>query len=437
MVDVLARIHSREAMQLILDILFDPDFELVKESCQAVRRHIADATPKERALLHKQVAKFMNSSRVKRNDRVLTFCLLLVGNIGAADAGNILLNFTTPKNLGYIRRNALIGLKGLAFAGAAAQATARQMVKYLADSDATIVQYALDILEKLPLSGSYDAQWRKLLKNKHAVVRAFAARKLAATDNAAVNRLMMALLKHEDAQIGEIAHGALSRHRNATPFLLAALARERKTEAAWRLAKILKPHSGWIDRKTLKKFAALAARDLESGNPRYESLFYFLRNIDPKVVDGVLRDVGLKFKKAKKWSKAVECLRQLARTDGFDRELRYELSVCDLKQSQKDLAPRLRADDQALRGLQALLADKSFKLPDRLKREKALDAADLYYVGFHFSEGAGDERKFGLRLLEDVAKRWPKGKEGKAARSKLKLIQESGTPALPAPGGGS
>ena len=49
LVDILARIHNREAMQLILDVLFDPDFELVKEACQAVRRHIADAAPKDRA----------------------------------------------------------------------------------------------------------------------------------------------------------------------------------------------------------------------------------------------------------------------------------------------------------------------------------------------------------------------------------------------------
>ena len=45
LVDILARIHSRDAMQLILNVLFDTDFELVKEACQAVRRHIGDAAP--------------------------------------------------------------------------------------------------------------------------------------------------------------------------------------------------------------------------------------------------------------------------------------------------------------------------------------------------------------------------------------------------------
>lgn len=426
LVDILARIHNREAMQLILDVMFDTDFELVKEACQAVRRHIVDATPKDRAALHRQVAKFMTTSRVKKNDRVLTSCLLLIGYIGAPDARKILLKYSTSRNLGYIRRNALIGLKGLPYTGTAVNQIARQMLKYMGEPDyPNVVQNALDIIEKLPLGKSYDTQWRTLLKSKHPSVRAFAARKLASNDNAAGNRLMMSLLAHDDPQVSEIAAGALARHKGATKLLLAALACERKPEPAWRLAKILKPHSESVDKKTARKFATLASRALEAGQPRYETLLYFLRNIGPKLADGVYREVGLKYKKARKWAKAVDCLKQIARSEAFDAELRYELSVCNLKQSAKDLAPHLRAEDYALRGFQALSPDRSFKLFERLKKEKALDAADLYYVGFHFSEGTGEELKFGRKTLEHVAKRWPRTKEGKAAKNKLKLPPRS------------
>jgi hypothetical protein len=422
LIDILARIHNCDAMQLILDALFDPDFELVKEACQAVRRHIVDASPKSQVALHKQVTKFMTTSAVKKNDRVLTSCLLLIGYIGAPDARKVLLKYSTPRNLGYIRRNALIGLKGLQYTGAAVNQIAHEMLKYLAEPDyQNIVQNALDIIEKLPLGKSYDAQWRKLLKSKHTSVRAFATRKLAMNDNAATNRLMMTLLANSDTQVSEIAAGALARHKGATKLLLAALARERKSEPAWRLAKILKPHSPSVDRKTLKKFATLAARALESGDQRYETFLYFLRNIDPKQADNVFREVGLKYKKARKWAKAVDCLKQVTP----DVELRFELSVCNVKQSAKDLTPHLRADDQALRGFQALLQDKGFKLFDRLKKEKALEAADLSYIGFHFSEGTGEEQKFGRKILEYVAKRWSKTKEGKAAKNKLKLAPRS------------
>ena len=427
LIDILARMHSREAMQLILDVLFDPDFELVKEACQAVRRHIADATPKDRLALHKQVVKFMTGVRVKKNDRVLTSCLLLTGNIGASDAHNVLLKFTTPKNLGYIRRNALIGLNGLQLTGSASVTVVKQMFKYLAETDPQIVQLALDIIEKQPAVPSLDNQWKKLLKSKHATVRAFAARRLASTDNPANNRLMMTLLAHLDTQVSEIAAGALARHKKATKLLLDAIAKERNAEAAWRLAKILKPHSADVDKAAIKKFSTLAARDLAAGNARYEALFYFLRNINPQLVDDVLTGVGLDFKKAKKWNKAVDCLKQLIHAESLDSELRFELSVCNLKQSAKDIAPNLRAEDHALRGFQPLVPEKSFKLLDRLKKEKCLDAADLFYVGFHFSEGTGDEQKFGRQLLEYVAKRWSGTKDGKAAKNKLNLAAPAAT----------
>src|SRR5207244_519041 len=160
---------------------------------------IVDAAPKDRAALHRQVAKFMTTSRVKKNDRVLTSCLLLIGYIGAPDARKILLKYSTSRNLGYIRRNALIGLKGLPHTGTAVDQIARQMLKYMGEAEyPNVVQNALDIIEKLPLGKSYDAQWRKLLKSKHPSVRAFATRKLASSDNAVGNRLMMSLLAHDD-----------------------------------------------------------------------------------------------------------------------------------------------------------------------------------------------------------------------------------------------
>ena len=431
LVDILARIHTKESLALILDTLLDPDFELVKEACQAVRRHIGDATPGDRAQMHKQVLKFMNASRVKKDERVLTSCLLLVGSIGAPDATKVLLQYSLPRHTIYVRRHALLGLKNQEFTGKSLGPVAQQMFKFLSEPDyLNIVQNALDIIEKISQVKSFDKLWPKYLTSKHPSVRTFAARKLAANDNAATNKLLMKLLRGDDPQLSEIAAGALARHKGSTKLLLGALASEKRSEPAWRLAKILKPHSESIDKKSLKKFAALAARDLAAENPRHEALFYFLRNSDGVLADDVLRDVGLKFKKERKWGKAVGCLKQLQRAEGFDDALRFELAVCDLKTSPKDLAPHLRAEDHALRGLQPLIANKKFKLLDRLKQEKVVDAADLFFLGFHFAEGTGDEQIFGRAALELVGKRWPHSKQGKAAKNKLKTSAQP--TALPA-----
>ena len=142
---------------------------------------------------------------------------------------------------------------------------------------------------------------------------------------------------------------------------------------------------------------------------------------DPKAADGVVREAGLKHKRARRWAQAVECLRRLVNTESFDDETRYALSVCNLKSSAKEIAASARAEDYALRGFQPLARNKAFKLFEQLKKETALDAADLYYVGFHFSETTGEEKEFGEALLRHVVRRWPRSETGRAAKGKLKL----------------
>jgi hypothetical protein len=347
----------------------------------------------------------------------------LVGYIGAPEARAVLLQYATPKQLGYIRRHALLGLKGLETTGAAVAQTAKALLPYLGEADPVIAQHALDILERFPdLGTGKTAPWPKLLQNPHAPVRAFAAQRLAAIDEAATNKTLLALLGHDDPQVGDIAAGALAHHPNATKLLVDALTTERDPQQAWRLVKILKPHGTLIDKPALAKCAALATKDITAGQPRYEPLLYLLRNTDPKTAETVLLQAARKFQQTKQWPKAIECYRQLANSECFDNDLRYQLGVCNLKQSPKDLAPHLRAEDHALRGFQGLLAHKGFQLLERLQKEPALEAADLCYLGFHFAEAAGpEEAAFGRALLEQVAKKWPRSAEAKAAKNKLKL----------------
>lgn len=425
LIDIIARLHRRPAMQVILDTLFQSDFELVKEACQAVRRHINTATPADRKALHKQVVQFMNSAPVKKNERVLTSCLILVGSIGAPDAAKVLLKLTGPRQGMNVRQYALVGLKGMEHTGAVAGLVARAMIGYLDEPDyANIVQHALDNVERLDLPASYASHWQKLLQNKYPGVRAFAARKLAAIDNPAINKIMITLLAHSDTQVSEVAAGALARHKTATKLLLDLMAREKDADKVWRLAKILKPHSERIDTATRKKFTLLAGKAIGTDDPRCEAYFYFLRNLEPALADRVLLDAGRRFMAARKWPQAVHCLKQLGATDLFDSDVRYDLSVANLKRSPKDLGLHQRGDDHALRGFQVLMADKQVSLLDRLIKDKTLEASDLFYVGFHFAEGHGAERAFGIRLLEHVAKKWPASKDGKAAKNKLKLAAQ-------------
>lgn len=423
LVDLLARIHTKSAFDALLNLLFDPDFEFVKAVCEAVRRHMPDVSAKTRAALHEQLTAFMESPRVKGQERTVTSCLLLLGAVGEPDASAILLAHATPKHSLYVRRHALIGLKNLELQGKAAAAALRQLVPYLEETDEGLVRHVLDILMHLP---SDKVDWAGLLANPQAPVRSFAVRRLAADDSPAANRQLAALLKHADTDLREVAASALSGHKGATKLLLEALESEPDTDAAWRLAKILKPHSAAIDAKLFKHLAAIAAADLKNGVPRQDALLYVLRNSDAKRADEVVLEAGMAHRKAKRWAPAVDCLRRLTNSELFDDETRYVLSVCNLKASPKDISPHARAEDHALRGLQGLLRNPEFKLADRLKKDKTLDPADVFYVGFHFAEQQGDEKAFGLALLNHLVKAAPKSAEGKAAKNKIKLAQPAG-----------
>ena len=166
--------------------------------------------------------------------------------------------------------------------------------------------------------------------------------------------------------------------------------------------------------------------------PRHAVFTYVLRNIDPKLTESILLDVGLAHKKAKRWQQAVDCLRHLIQTDIFDTELSYALSLCDLKASHKNLEPHFRANCHALRGFQSLFRRKPDELLKKLVADRALDAADLYYLGFHFSDGSYDQKDFGEGLLKAIVRRWPKSKEAKAVRQRLKLKRAPATKKAPA-----
>lgn len=418
--DLLARIHTRDAFQTLLDLLFDPDFELVKETCEAVRRHVGDVTPRERALMHNLVVRFMNSSRVKSQERVLTSSLLLLGYVGNLNARTILFKFSAPKMSLYLRRHALIGLKHLKFPANSTTSVVHHVAPFLTDQDDGVVRHTLDILSRLPPSPSMTAFWRKHISGRNAVISSFAARQLAASDNPTNNRELLDLLRHENPDLREIAAAALSIHKGAVPLLLDTVMRESESEVVWRLAKILKSHGVALDRKRLKRLKTLVDKELRAGTPRREPLLYFLRNSDPKAADAIIRTASEEHMRAKRWDKAAECLRRLISTEDFDDETRYKLSICNLKLSAKDLAYNLRTEDQALRGFQVLLHGKTFPLFDRLKSEKALDAVDLHYVGFHFSQATNDDKAFGDQVLQFAESKQPKAKAGKKGGKAVK-----------------
>ena len=431
-VDLLARVFDPQTYGLLLEWLVDADTDLSRAICEAAQRHVKNASPAERLVLHKCVAGFMKSPAAKQHDRVLVSCLLLLGHIGRKEAAAVLLKHSaaqTPSakpvkvhlrsDPNYIRRHALIGLKGVECTGKAIDTVLSNVLPCLDDDDEQIARLATEIVGRFPPKRMTAARWKKLLQNRHAPVRVFAARMLAEHESPESSKLLVDLLGTEDNAVRETAASALAHRVKAVPALLDALAASKDVECAWQLAKVLKPHSEAVKKADVARFKTLVARELLARKPRAEALLYFLRNIDPGMVESLLLDAGLKHKRAKRWPEAIDCLRRLIHSELFDTGVSYALSVCDLKASHKELDPHLRADDHALRGFQSLARRGATDLLKRLTGDKTLDAADLFYVGVHFSEGSPEFTELGNELLRLVVTRWPRSTEAKAARKRL------------------
>ena len=67
-----------------------------------------------------------------------------------------------------------------------------------------------------------------------------------------------------------------------------------------------------------------------------------------------------------------------------------------------------------------MLQDLTFDLTGRVTKAKWLDADDLFYLGFHFTEQTHRLKEFGKEVLELVVKRAGKTERGKQAKRKLK-----------------
>jgi hypothetical protein len=407
---------------LLLGLLHDPDFEFVRQVCETIRRHVKDLPAKEAATLHGQVVEFMSADDVQGRERVLTSCLLLLGFIGRPEARKLLMGHAAPNHSPYVRRHALLALKNLLPTGAAATAMFKELSAYLDDEDGNLVRIVAEILGKIAPSTLSVTQRRGMLANKHYEVRALAVHLLAGCDTVAANRELLELLNHPDPGVQEPAARALAGHKKAAAPCLEVLLSETEAEPAWRLAKILKPHAEALTKAQVTSCASQATAALLEGHALAEPLLYVLRHADPTSAQSVLQEAGLKHRKAGRWPQAVDCLRRLVNTEAFTDDVRYELSLCDLKVSPKVLTPGARADDHALRGFSGLLRNKAFKLAARLKKEKTLDASDLYFVGFSFLESVPEHGEFGREIIEHVAKTWPKTEEGKNARKLLKSL---------------
>jgi hypothetical protein len=301
--------------------------------------------------------------------------------------------------------------------------TNRDKVKRLlhcaADADFRVAAPALIILKGATVSDRALDDWLPLLHASDPAARRFAIDKLGAKDTPAVAEALMSQLDHPDRGLREVALTSLAKLSHGRETLARHLLAAETPDRAWTLARVQAPFAPEYSSAVRNKIFATTCAYLEAGDRRTEPLLFLLREADKDWRDR-LEERALALRKKKEYAAALTYLRLLGRDPACGEAIRFELAACGLKLSEHDLDFETRAADPALEQFAGLMRRHDSDLAAWTAKAKWLEAADLFYLGFHFVEGARAEKEFGANVLRLLLQRFPRSKQAKLAKNKLR-----------------
>jgi len=423
LITVLSRIRGRESMESLLNLIQAAHPEASREAAQALSAAAASVPKPERAAIRARVERILKGSPKKVQPATLSASLTLLGTFGDASSAPLILRLAGPGYPEIVRREALLSL-GAALRGTTLSAKILNGVfSLLADrSTQALTAAALEVFYRMDFPSSSGEPLMGLLEARDPAVRRFAARKLGSIGGLKASRRLVGLLSDPDSSLRDASADSLSRLPEAAVLLLDEMGRHTDVHKAWAIAHILKNHATRIPRAGLKELIRKGIDLILKDERVWEPFLHVARHADAKLLHNSLLAEADRLKKQKRYDEAEAVLKPLLRTDQFDPEARFELALTSLKASANREGVSPRTPDSPLDLFRQLARDASFPLLQRLKKERIhLDSEDLYWLGFHLAEGAGDEKSLGAELLRMVSQKEGKSKLGRNARNKLRL----------------
>jgi HEAT repeat protein len=295
----------------------------------------------------------------------------------------------------------------------------RRMLVCAQDADFRVAAPALISLKGVAVERGTVKEWLPLLDAPDPAARRFAIEKLAGIDTPEVAAGLLRQLNHPDGSLRQQALAALANLKSGRRALADALLEASSPDEAWSLARIQAPFAKEFSPASRTALFDRASDHLDASDRRADPLLFLLRESDARELRDRIEARALALRKQKHYQAALVYLGLLTRDPACGEAIRFESAACALKLSSHDLAAESRALDPALQGLGRMLHHGS-DVSTMLTRAKWLDADDLFYVGFHFSEGSRQEKEFGVRMLQEVVRRSPRSQRAKDARNKLR-----------------
>ncbi len=415
MAAMLAKSNTGNALVVTAQGLLDADPKVIDATARSLAMEVPAYTTQQRHALAKFLGDSLGAKKIAPKSEAAM--LRVLAALHEAKAAEVFWSRILPPHAHEVRAAALQAL------GDAEPATEKRLQALLtcaAESDFQIVAAALMMLKKVPATAKNARYWIKLLEAPDVATQRFAVDKLHGVENAEVAGAMLAQLRHPDRTLRDEALKSLRGYAAGRTTLLDEMLDAAEVDRAWFLARAIAPSAKEFTNPQRAKVLAQAMKHHDAEDRRAAPLLFLLREMDHAWLRDQLEAKAQDLRKKKKYAAAIGYYRLLAQDPACSEETRFELAATGLKESARDLALESRTSDPPLHQFARLLQNAAFDLLGHVSKAKWLDAADLFYVGFHFAEQTHRAQEFGKAVLELVVKRSAKSEVGKQAKRKLK-----------------
>ncbi|MFQ5916867.1 MAG: HEAT repeat domain-containing protein [Candidatus Binatia bacterium] len=420
---VLSAIRGKAAWKGLLNLLTQGDVEVNKAACDYVTIALRDMNEKEQEDLYTEVQSFAGNLDEQAQRTALISAIRLLGQLGRPQARRWLMGFASAGHHHSVRFHALVALLHCLREKDLHHDEVARLLPLLEEPEfSDLMRLTLELLESRPLPEKYRTVLSRLLESPHVAVQKFALSKMGEFDSPDVVRTLVRQLGDPDNSRREAAARSLRRIPAArTPLTKEFLSCDDASKA-WAIAEILVTVEGKWRRVTLGEIWQRFQGAVDAADRIQGAYLHVLKSVDEKYAYTQLANCGTQLKRRKKYKEAKRFLSLLKGFSTFNVEEKFSLAVAHVKDHPHRIVPTARREDPAVELFGELYCSSAFPLLEALKKERALDPEDLFYLGFSFAERSAKERVLGKGLLEFLARRYPRTKVGRGAKNKLKIL---------------
>jgi hypothetical protein len=423
-VEVLGAIGTGPAIRALAELLVRGDAELARVAVEALHRRTRDLSEKARAQFLEHLLAAAVRPTVAQSPVAKTAIIRTLANLGLPGARAWLLGAATRDDAPETRAEAL---RALAACLRHEKLQAKELAKVtamLTDPDfPRVVRPALDLLEGHQFGKDAQALLLGLRESPHVAVRSFALAKLGASEAPRAVSALLSSLDDSEA-VRRSAAGSLGKIPEARQALMKHFIAATDASAAFTMAETLARYGLPWRRPTLDQIWKRYQKALEADDRIQGAFLQFLRVTAPDFAAEGLRKQAATYLRAGRARDAARLRALVRELPNVDAEDGYQLALALLKGRRRGLDHPIRRPDAALDVL-VEIESAGFATGARLRKERALDAEELYAIGFALAETTGPGRAIAEDVLAHLAKKQPRTKVGKAARNKLELISAS------------